>query len=251
MIIINNYLITITLILSLVIYYIYAVNNKNAITISLIIISLLALTSLIYPTFSFILMLILSIGLLLLTMPFTFYETQRSDQIKILIALIEFLAKTKVLEVLARLYIMFSCGSPLARRARLGMLLVCGLIYMITSRWYFYHARCLNESFELYQLIVIYIIIFIGIMSNYIRLTLTISSFLVNVTCIHKPKLLSPVSLYIMGELDEDPIPPEKPIGESGNNNKRFSLINIDRTRYYYRQTFSSSSSTSSPPSGC
>lgn len=115
-------------------------------------------------------------------------------------------------------------------------LIITNIIYIVVSRWYSFPSSILHETFSFYTYMVIYLILFLGITTTDFRFLINLSMFFVSLTLNNNKKLLSPTILYVLGEEDSSSSGSNK-----SNSDKRFSFINIDRSRSYYRSHFDGS----------
>ena len=215
--------------------------------ISSVIILLFANISIFSPTFTLVFMVLFSSVILVIMFPFKLPNAFLKTKEKITSTFIFLLYQMELLDFLSVVYIKFFCVPSRLFHLRLLGIFICSVIYMSISRWYFYHNVILHESFSFIQYLLIYFWLILGISIIYLRLLINLSCIFIPLTLRLDPSLLSPSVLYVFGENNEDALPTQQTPKPSNKvpNDKRYSFINVNNTRKYYRQYFNASHSTS------
>lgn len=207
--------------------------------ISFLVLVVLALISFLFPMFSFFFMLFISFIIFLISLPFELYKGFSVKQQLLLEHLLIFLHNSSILDFLAVVYIKFFCVPRKIFIKRLCLLFFISIIYIYTSRWYFYQSVFIHTQFTFFQKIIVYIILLLGLVVLYLRIFLSLSMYFTFTALRLNSSLLSPTVLYVLGETD-DSTSTSTPSNEHSSSNKRYSLINITYTKKYFRQYFSS-----------
>lgn len=214
--------------------------TTSIIIISSIIIIVISTTAFLMPMFSFFFMAIFGSLILFLIFPYNVYTGFFEKQKDVIIRILRFLDLQGILDFLITFYIMFFCVDKKTFSYRIFWLTIVNLVYIWSARWHFYHSTILNDNYNFKTSLLIYVLLLLGIIGVYLRFLLNLSFMLVSFSRSHCKSLLSPTILYIFGDLEDLP-PPQKPSipGSDVSSNKKYSFINIDRSRKYYRQNFS------------
>jgi hypothetical protein len=220
------------------VYYTYR-KTTSIIAICLAVIIFFTIVSFLFPSFSFFFMLFISGIILIISFPYNIYERFLERRLVVVKDLLNLLERLEILDFLATIYIMFFCVSSRIFKFRLAFIVIGSLVYLLTSRYYFIHKVFLNTTFMPSTYVFIYLAFFLGIMLSYFRFLVNLSLIFIPLTLKIQPTLLSPTVLYI---LDGDEDTSNNDFSKQSNQDltkKRFSLINVDRSRNYYRNTFS------------
>lgn len=232
------------LLFSMIAYVIYFLLNRfffsmsSFFILSFLILVVLAFISFLFPMFSFFFMLFISLIIFLVSLPFELYKGFSVKQQLLLQHLLIFLHNSSILDFLAVVYIKFFCVPRNIFIIRLCLLFFISVVYIYTSRWYFYQSVFLHTQFTFFQKVTVYIILLLGLIILYLRIFLSLSMYFTFTTLRLNKSLLSPVVLYVLGEGDDTPLTSSS--NEPNPSNRRFSLINITYTRKYFHQYFSS-----------
>jgi hypothetical protein len=216
--------------------------SSSILKISFSIILILSYISISKPLFAFWFMVCISGIILVLLYPYQIYVGFFDQRKHLIIKLLKILEYYNILDFFASLYIVFFCVPPKRYHLQLLLIFVLNIIYIIGSRWYYYHAIILHESFSRLQYSCIYLILLTGILVVYTRFLLNISLMIVPLTIRMDKSLLSPSVLYVFGEDSDDHSVPDKGTQKPPvPSDRKFSLLNINITRNTYKQYFSNS----------
>lgn len=179
------------------------------------------------------------------TVPYEIYDGFSQKQRYLLKKSLLFLDKSLVLDFLSVVYVKFFCIPTAKFHQRLFIIFFVSVFYIISSRLLFINGTFNNITLGNVQLIILYIILFLGIGVIYLRLLINMSMFFVFAALRIQPKSLSPSILFVLG--DDDHSVPSKPnnSNQPPDHDRRFSFINVSNTRNYYRQFYNPSHSIS------
>lgn len=165
-----------------------------------------------------------------------------------------FLSNTQILDFFSMLYVKFFCVPSNVFRKRLGILFVMSILSILFAKWYFIHNVVLKDTFSIFTLFEIYLLLFLSTGAIYFRLALRLSLFFIfNVLNMDK-NLLSFDILYVLGETGDNP-DADKPIIDSNSSEspnsksntplstRRWTLFSYQRNHYrnYYQESHTNS----------
>jgi hypothetical protein len=229
--------------------FLYIIKHSTSIiTISIAVVLALSYISFTHPFFGFLFMVMISGPFFIIFFPFPIYEGFYNSRKNLINKLLIFLARYDILDFFSVFYILFFFvdRKPFLYRTAAIMLVNC--LYIVSSKWYFFHTVFLHDNFSLLLKAIIYILLLSGIAVLYSRVLLNVALTLIPLTIRTDKTLLSPSVLYVFGE-GEEPInnpdtgTPGTP--KQGNNgDRKYSLFNLNITRNYYKQRFNHTNAT-------
>jgi len=185
-------------------------------------IGLAALLVIFFPVFWLLIIMPLTIiSLLLVGFPFDFAHYFSFHKQNLVVPVLKFLAELNILKFFITLY---SLVFYTITKVYLFFCLFCyglTLLYMLVSRYYFYHKFVLREEFSLSSIWLICLLLFIGFCGSYLRILINVSIIIVAATRQYMPELLDPL-LRVE--------PPDLP---SGSNKSLFSFSYNNHNHHY------------------
>lgn len=220
------------------VYYLY--QFSRILSILLLTVIVLSCLSLLFPTASFICMLIIMGLMTAFVIPYSLFDGFFTKRQRFIEHFLKLLEETSILDFFATFYVMFFCIPLKAFYLRMSGLIIIHVLYISASLWYKNIQYSTYDNYHPVVFVALFLIFALGIGFIYVRVLVSISLFLIPLTLSINPSLFSPTILYVFGETDDVPSPPKKeaPIPP----NARFSLFSFQRTTNYYRHSFSGKS---------
>ena len=223
---------------SVYIYYILKC-SQSIIMISICLILVLTIVSFINPLFSFIFMIFINSLFVVLLFPYRLYKNFFKKRRTVILKLLTVLEHYNILDFFMTIYVLFFYVPKRQFNIRLFLIVLFSLVYIITSRWYFYHSVVLHQDFSTLTQSLIFLLLFFGVSIAYLRVLVNISLILTPLAVALTPNLVAPCILYIVGE-GPDPGSDQSLTSKTTTTalKPHYSFININSTRNFYHQYF-------------
>lgn len=133
------------------------------------------------------------ISLLLAVAGMPSYYFPKINPNTIVLPTLRFLKELNLLEFFTKLYmIVFYTKTRIYYNFR-NICYGLTIVYMLVSRYYFYHQVVLREEFSYMALLVISLLLFVSFLGSYLRLLINVSQIIGVITRYYTPELLDPV----------------------------------------------------------
>jgi hypothetical protein len=170
-----------------------------------------ATLSLFFPLFGYAFALLSTASLVFVPLPnYTFLEKIKLVQMNMLFHLCQMLKDSGLLDFFSTLYLVIWC-LPTKKFYKLFLsFFVITIFYVLISRYYFLTCVMEHKTFTIYESLLIYISLVIGLLTVYARVMLNMSLITINYTLYHHRELLTPNFLLLTVE-QGNPMPDSTP----------------------------------------